>query len=183
MSAKKVKDLMLPLDEYAIVNEEATLLEAVLALDEAQEKLPASMQPHRAVLVVNFEGKVVGKLGHLAFLRALEPKYSLLGDLPTLSRAGLSSEFVSSMIENMRLWQEDLTDVCKQARNTKVKEVMRPVTENIDENASLSEAIHKMIMWQTLSILVRRKDNVVGILRLSDLYAELAKTMKETAEC
>ena len=87
------------------------------------------------------------------------------------------------MIENMRLWQEDLTDVCKQACHTKVKKVMRPVAENIDENASLSEAIHKMIMWQTLSILVRRKDNVVGILRLSDLYAELAKTMKETAEC
>ena len=181
MSAKKVKDLMLPLDEYAIVNEEATLLEAVLALDEAQEKLPANMQPHRAVLVVNFEGKVVGKLGHLAFLRALEPKYSLLGDLPTLSRAGLSSEFVTSMIENMRLWQEDLTDVCKQACHTKVKKVMRPVAENIDENASLSEAIHKMIMWQTLSILVKRRDEVVGILRLSDLYAELAKTMKETA--
>jgi len=63
-----------------------------------------------------------------------------------------------------------------------VKNVMHSVVENIDEEASLAEAIHKMIMWQTLSILVRRKGDVVGILRLSDLYTELATTMKESTE-
>jgi len=178
MNSKKVKELMLPINDYATVDEDASLLDAVITLDEAQARVPPGLQPHRAVLVVNKQGKIIGKLGHLAFLRALEPKYNLVGDLPTLSRAGLSSSFITSMIENMRLWQTDLLDVCRQAQNVRVKDVMHPVTENIDENAAISEAIHRMVMWQTLSILVTREGKVVGILRLSDLYKEIASIIK-----
>ncbi len=47
----QVKELMVPLEEYAILSEEATLLDAVHALAEAQTKLPPDRQPHRAVLV------------------------------------------------------------------------------------------------------------------------------------
>ena len=178
MNYKKVKELMLPIDDYATVDEDSSLQDAVITLDEAQARVPQGLQPYREVLVVNKQGKIIGKLGHLSFLRALEPKYDLVGDLPTISRAGLSSSFITSMIENLRLWQTDLLDVCRQAKNVRVKDVMHPVTENIDEDATISEAIHKMIMWQTLSILVTREDELVGILRLSDLYNEIANIIK-----
>ena len=56
---------------------------------------------------------------------------------------------------------------------------MRPVTESIDENASLCEAIHKIVILQTLSILVKRGREVIGLLRLSDLFDEIARQMKE----
>jgi hypothetical protein len=51
---------------------------------------------------------------------------------------------------------------------------MIPVTESIDENALLTEAIHRIVLWQTLSILVTRGGEVVGILRLSDLFDEIS---------
>ena len=53
METKTVKDLMLPLEEYAVVHEDATLREAMMALDQAQNRVHAGRQPHRAVLVAD----------------------------------------------------------------------------------------------------------------------------------
>ena len=181
MDTKRVKDLMLPLDEYAVVPEDATLVDALVALEKAQGALPPGRHPHRAVLVVDKDGSIVGKLGHLAFLKALEPKYGLLGDMQTLSRAGLSSEFITDMMANMRFWSDESSDIRRRAHAVKVKDAMRQVDENIDENASLMEAIHCLVMWQTLSALVTRQGQAVGILRLTDLFAAVSEYVRDDA--
>jgi CBS domain-containing protein len=178
MDAKTIKDLMVSLDEYAVVPEDATVLEALNALESAQENLPPGREPHRAVLVVDKRKKVVGKIGQLAFLRALEPKYLHLGDLKTLARAGLSEDFVDEMMENLSFLRGSLEDICRQAGSLRARDVMHPVSESIDENAPLAEAIHKIVLWQTLSILVTRRGEVVGILRLSDLFTAVSARIK-----
>jgi hypothetical protein len=174
MKTKLVKDLMLPLSEYAVVNENATILEALKALDDAQLRLPPGHFKHRAVLVADARGQIVGKLGHHGFLAALEPKYTVLGDVEKLSRVGLSEEFIHSMMDNYRFWQDNMEDLCRRARTVRIKEVMKPVEASIDENKSLTEAIHLLIMWQTLSLIVTHDDQVVGVLRLADLFREIA---------
>lgn len=182
MANKTVKDLMVPLDDYAVVPDDATLLEAVIALDKAQQKLPSGRQPHRAVLVTDRTGKIVGKIGQLAFLRGLEPKYNLLGDPGLLSRAGVRQEVITSMMEYYQLFQDDFPDLCMRGRMILVKDVMRRVAEHIGEEASLCEAIHQMVMYQTLSILVTRGEDVIGLLRLSDLYDEISTQMKKALQ-
>lgn len=178
---KKIKEIMLPLREYAVVSEEVTLLDAFLALDHAQTNLPADKHRHRAVLVKDKQGKIVGKLGHLGFLKALEPKYTILGNVKSLSKS-LSSEFIESMMENYRFWQDKPIEVHNRARQIKIKHVMKPAKESIDEDSTLAEAVHRMVMWQTLSILVTRESNVVGILRLSDLFVEVSDFIKSSAD-
>jgi CBS domain-containing protein len=182
MKSKEVQELMLPLTDYAVVSQDANLLEAAMALEEAQDKLPPGRQPHRAVLAIDQSGKIVGKLGHLAFLKALEPKYSSIGDLGALSRVGLSPDFIQSMMENMDLWKDNMTDICRRARSTRVREVMHPVVESVDLHATLSEALHKIIVNQTLSLLVTQHGEVIGILRLSDLYVEVVERIKNCTE-
>ena len=182
MQDKQVKDIMLPLSEYAVVGEHTTLADALLALEEAQAKLPKERQHNRAVLVKNKTGKIVGKIGHLGFLKALEPKYNTLGNVEQLSRAGINPQFVEMMLDNLSFWQDDLDIVCRRALTIKMKEIMTPVTENIDENSSLTQAIHHMIMWQALSILVTRTNEVVGILRLSDLFDKVSNLIRATSE-
>ena len=147
MPTSAIKDLMIPLREYATVHQDATLLQAMLALEESQDKKQGDVQPYRAVLVVDDRGDIVGKLGHRGFLQALEPKYGMVEDLDKLNRAGVSSEFISYMAESMRLWEEDLTDLGKLARSIKVRDVMHSVEENVDENISLMQAIHHLVMW------------------------------------
>ena len=60
----------------------------------------------------------------------------------------------------------------------KAADAMHPLSESVEESASLSDAIHKIVMWQHLSLLVTRGDEVVGLIRLSDLFDEIAFRIK-----
>ncbi len=182
MNKRKVKDLMIPLSEYAVVPENATLMEAITELDKAILKLPPGRQKHRAVLVADSNKKIVGKIGHQAFLKALEPKYKVLGDRETLDRVGLQDEFVESMMQHYQYFQDDLSDLCSRASNMKARDVMHHVSESVDEDDSLAEGAHKLIINHALSILVIRDEKVVGVLRISDLFEELTSEMKRLAE-
>jgi len=50
--------------------------------------------------------------------------------------------------------------------------------EYIDENATLGEAIHQMIAYPYLSLLVTSGDEVLGILRLSDVFTKICDVIK-----
>lgn len=182
MAIRKVKELMVPLSEYPAVAKNASLFEAVLALDRAQENLPPGRQPYRAVLVVDSDKRVVGKIGQLGLLKALEPQSTVVDDLATLNRAGVSDGTLDSAMKHYRLFQQEMSDLCLAARSLPVRNVMHPITEHIDYEASLCEAAHQMVVWQTLSILVTRGNETVGLIRLADLCDEVVKSMKTAAE-
>lgn len=177
MHAKHVKDIMTPLEEYTVVSEEDTLYDAFVALKKSKDNLKPGQHTHRAVLVVNKNNKIVGKLGHLGFLKALEPKYNVMGDLDMISKAGLDKDFISSMMSDFDLWQDELDDVRSRSKKIKMKNVMRRSTEFIDIDASMNEAIHKIVMYQMISIMVKKGDKVVGIVRLTDVYEELSRNI------
>lgn len=177
METKYVKDIMFPIDEYAVVSEEATLYDSFVALNKSQRNLPEGRQRHRAVVVADKNFKIIGKLGHLGFLKALEPKYGDMGNLEGISKSGVSKAFITSMMDNFGLWQSDMDDIVRRAHKIKIKDVMRPFSEHVDANETLGEAIHKIIIWETISILVTDGDDVVGILRVSDVFDEMSRNV------
>jgi CBS domain-containing protein len=175
-----VKELMVPLSEYATVSQEATLYDAVLALEKAQQIFEPEQHRHRGVLAFDKDNKIVGKLGQLEILKALEPKYAEMGELGPLSRAGFSPQFLKSMIEKFALWDKPLSDICSKAARMKVKDIMYTPTEGeyVGENASLGEAIHQLVMGHHQSLLVTRGEEIVGIIRLVDVFKEVCEVMK-----
>lgn len=170
MYRKLVKELMIPVAQYPTVHQDSTMYDALVALNKANENIPENQQNYRAVLVKDDEGKIVGKIGYISFLKALEPKYQKFFDTEKLSRLSLSEGFIDSMIESYNLWMDDPLDLCTIASNTKCTEIMNPIEQRIEENETIAQAIHKLIMWQTLSILVSKGEEIVGIIRLSDIY-------------
>lgn len=178
MENKKVKDLMIPSAVYPTVHKEADMIEAIRILEDYQKNLPENLHPYRALLVIDDNNKIIGKVGHLAFLKALEPKYGSFSDFDKLSKANLSDDFIDSLMDNYSFWQDNFLDICKKVQQIKIKEIMRPVTERIDQEASLLEAIHKIIMWESLSILVSKGDEVVGLIRISDIYHEITQYIR-----
>ena len=177
MEPISVKDLMVPLEEYATVSHDATLYDAVTALEEAQERLDRSMHKylHRAVLVLDDQNNVVGKISQLDVLKALAPKYREMGDGRSLSLAGFSPEFLKGMMDQERLWSGSLRDICSRAGEIGVKDFMYTPTkgEYIDEDAPLEEALHLLVMGNHHSLLVTRGERIVGILRLTDVFAAI----------
>ena len=182
MDTSKIKDLMVPLDEYVTVSQDATLYEAVLALEKAQEELDRTRYHylHRAILVYDEDRKIIGKISQLDILSALEPKYSEMGGSRSLSRAGFSPNFLKTMLEQYSLLDEPLKDVCRKAAGVKVRNFMYTPSEGeyVGEDASLREAIHSFVMGHHQSLLVTRGDDIVGILRLTDVFKLIFQTMK-----
>ena len=176
--AARVKDLMLSLSEYAVVDERATILEALEALEASQAQLPAGRQPHRAILVRRREGAIVGKLHYHACLRALVSERKVMVEQNLLDRAGVGDDLRDQSMRMLDLLTGDLINVCERARHVVVRDVCTPVAQSISEDASLFDAIAEFLAHQTLSLLVRRGTTTVGILRLSDLFDELARQIK-----
>jgi len=175
MKSMKVKELMVPLAEYATVSQEATLSEAVMALKEAQRNVDRDRDKHRAVLVLDDKGGVVGKLSQWDVIKGIEPKYDSIKELKDTSRYGFSPDFIRSMLDQYGLWRKPLDHLCRKAAEQKVKEMMVTPHENeyIREDASLDEAIHQLVIGRHQSLLVTRGEGIVGILRLSDVFKQI----------
>lgn len=180
-----VKEIMVPLSEYATILEDETLLKAVLSLKEAQEKFDPKRYRHRAIIVLDKSGKVVGKLSLHDIIEAFEPNYRQLkkdgGE--ALNRFGLSDIYLKSALEEYGLWSNTLSDLCRKAMNQRVKDVMYTLSEGefVAENESMDKAIHQLIVGRHQSLLVTSEDGqkIVGTLRLTDVFELVSKAMEE----
>jgi len=176
MQSILVKDLMIPLKDYATVSEDATLYEAVIALKEAQKNIDQSIYKHRAVLVYDAGGKIVGKLSQLDVLKALEPKYEDVFNPEGMDRYGINADYIRKMIRDLGLLKPPLDDICRIAADIKVKNVMYSPTEGeyVPEAATLSEAVLLLLAGHHQSLLVSREKEIVGIIRLTDVFEKIS---------
>jgi len=177
----KVKDLMVPLSEYATISQDASIFDAVSALEKAQEEFDATRYRHRAILVLGPGGKVIGKLSQWDLLRSLEPKYEEMKDSRGLTKLGFSKTFMLSMLETYKMFDKPMEAICRKAAQQKVRTYMHAPTEGeyIDEQAALNEAIHLLVLGHHQSLLVTRNGEIVGILRLTDVFAAVFHAMKQ----
>jgi len=175
-----IKALMVPLEEYPTVSEESSVYDAVIALEKAQDEFDKTRYRHRATLVRDERKRIVGKVSQWDLLRSLEPKYEGFGDMRSTSLSGLSPLLIKSMMESSGLWQDDLDFLCHRVAGKKVKDIMyRPTEgEKVEENATLGEALHTLIAGHHQSLLVTRDKDIVGILRLTDMFKLVCERIK-----
>ena len=177
-----VKDLMVPLSEYATVPEGATLFEAIMALEQAQEQFDHTKYRHRAVLVLDKNKRVIGKLSQLDVLRAIERKDEQFEQIRDLKQFKFSNKFIYALREQHRLAWPILKDAYKTAASMKVENFMQAPSdgEYVDETTSMDTAIHQLVSGTHLSLLVTRNKEIVGILRMSDVFGAVFHAMKES---
>ncbi len=170
MKTTLVKDIMVPLSEYATVPEDATLIDAVAALKKSQANFDQAKYRHRAILVLDDDDNIVGKVNFQCILKALEPKYEEMLSDSGPTHMGFTRKYQRAMIESFKLWQDPLDQLCEKAAHTKVKTFMvsHKETEMIEPEATLGEGIHQLVLGHHQSLLVTKDKKVVGILRLTD---------------
>ena len=181
MKTRMVSDLMVPLQEYATVSEEASLHAAVLALEEAQKKFHQNRYKHRAILVLDESRRVVGKISQLDVLKGLESGYKKMGDFKGISHTGFSTEFIKSMVDKYDLWKKPLEEICRRSPHIKVKDIMYTPTEGeyVPMDATLDQALHQLVVGHHQSLLVTKDGGeIVGILRLTDVFQEISEMIK-----
>jgi CBS domain-containing protein len=180
MKSIKVKEVMIPLADYAIVSEGATLYEAVLALEGAHGEGSAQHDKYRAVLVLDESNRLVGKLNVWDVLKGIEPRYRDMAYPRETPVQGFGSDFIKSMLETYGLWRKPLSELCSKASELNVREFMHVPSEAeyIREEATLDEAMHQLVVGHHQSLLVISDDNIVGILRLIDVFKAICDAIR-----
>jgi hypothetical protein len=179
-----IQELMRPVEQFPRISDQANFHEAVLALEKAQEEFRAGKAPQRILLVEDKKGTIVGKLSPMDLVRGLEPKYDKIDSLGDDIRFGLP-QVVRSMKEDYRLWQEPLGELCRKAGNIKVENMLNipGKTQSVKLTERLDNAFHLFVTARHDSLYVMDGDDIVGLLRFSDVYAAICKVVKacETA--
>lgn len=180
METPKVRDMMIPVSEYVVIEEGGVLTDAFVALEEfSRDKGKA--RPHRDVLIAR-EGVVVAKLTMLDMFKAFEPKYEHVDPARYQGRT-LTTELVEKLISEFGLWAEEGTPLCQKAGTCKISEAMHlpEQAEFVEEDDSVQLALHRYILGVHQPLLVRKNGTVTGVLRLGDVFNFLRNQMMECA--
>jgi len=178
---KKIKDIMVPIEEYHTIDQEAELRAAMRIVKKDNEDLKAGKirSFHKTLFVTGRKGKIVGKLSMHDFVQGLIPEQA---KAPELSRAFYSvlSSRALEVEEEVRDFQQrfewlhhGFLELVKQEGGKKVKEVMSPVHPVLKEEDSINHAIYAMFKEKVRRPLVVRHGQIVGVVDSIHIFNEL----------
>ncbi|MEJ2716628.1 MAG: CBS domain-containing protein [Deltaproteobacteria bacterium] len=177
----KVRDLMIPLSDYAVVNVNDPLKDAALCLRrvycEAQTG-SCTEAGHRSALVLDDDDKLVGILDFKSILSVFIPE--IAGGLTEKLKAlGVTITFAEA--DAVDLDEANLSLRARVIKNAEVpvKQVMLKVRGTIHPDADVLQAL-KMIYQNKITVLpVVDGDTLIGIVRDSDLFLNVASILAD----
>ena len=160
---RKVKDLMISIEDYGTISPEASISDAFAVLDTGE---------HRALLVIDENNEAVGQLSYRDVLVGLEPKYA--------TTMWGHSWFTSETFKDYPVfyYEGEFSGQSKAEAQKKVKEIMSPIKVSVDEDATLAEAVHIMVTQNIGRLPVMKDDKLVGMIRLLEIFDEIKKAVK-----
>lgn len=181
MEKMKVRELMVPIEKFPQILQSAAFYEALLALEDAHKKYLTEESEQRILLVKDENGKVVGKISPIDLIRGLEPEYDEVEIEKDFARFGLGYA-IKSMREQYRLWQTPFSDLCRKAKDVQIKDFITKASIE-DQSVKIDDALAKAFDWFVMgrhdSLFVFDGEEIVGLLRFSDVYKKVSTTMKE----
>jgi CBS-domain-containing membrane protein len=180
MEKLRVRDLMIPADRFPRISSRTSFYEAVRALETAQQKYKAGEAEQRILLVEDDDKNIVGKLSPIDLLRGLETNYNRVVAEKTLSSFGFSNIW-KTIQEDYDLWGNPFHDLCRKAAEVQVKDFLKGPSEGqtVEVDDLMAKCFHLFVMNRHDSLFVVDGDRIVGLLRFSDVYLEVSRTMKE----
>jgi CBS domain-containing protein len=167
MIASDVRDIMVPLENYPQVHEDATLRDAFAALRAGAE----AGRFYRHVLVLNQHEQLIGMIGMRNLLRGLFPDYLRADEHSRFE--GASSDVAGLAM----LWRETCREQCQVAGTNRVRDFMSEVKATIAIDAPVTLAAYLMVSRGVSMLPVIEKDRVVGACRLPDVFNEASEVV------
>jgi len=181
MKTIPIKELMVPISEYATIHEYANMADAMRAFESEKRKYGNAPYRFHSLVVIDDNRHVVGRLSQVDMMRALEPGYREMGESRWMGRTTLSLNMLQKLREQLQLWEQPLEAMYAAMSHAKVKDYMQAPTEGefVSETDTLNIAAHRIIMGRHHSLLVTRDEEIVGILRSTDLFNALYDMMEQ----
>jgi len=183
MEKMKVKDIMIAADQFPKISENASFYEAVFELERVQKRYLSGESAQRILLVKNEAGKITGKLSPIDLFRGLETNYDRVDVEESLRRFGLQYVW-KSMQDDYSLWENPFKDLCRKTANVKIRDFINtPPSKGqcVAPDDALAKCFHLFVMNRHDALFVVHRDEIIGLLRFSDVYRRASQTMKECA--
>ncbi len=178
MENRRVKDVMILVDEYPHVSTDSTLLEAMETMDEARVDFNGRSSLPRVVLVFDRDSKLCGVARRRDLMRGLLPP-SMVGQSWHHSKEMFSVEMDSILTEvsykSLAAGIHDRAQKC-------VSGVMRPIENTVDYDDHITTVIFCMVKNDLSIIPVVIGEKVVGVVRSVDVLHEIAGLLLAEAE-
>ena len=175
-----VKELMRSIDEFPHISSQATFMEAVEALEKADQEFKSGQAPQRILLVYDVMEKIVGKMSPMDVVQGLEPNYPKI-DLPkSTPYYRLVQMSMESMKKDFRLWHKPLGELCKKAYDIKIHDFIKMPTPDhvVKADDKMDAAFHLFVIGRHDSLFVQDGEEIVGLIRFSDVYKKIKETMR-----
>ena len=159
---RKVRDLMIPLDDYDSISQDKSIKDAFGVMEKTG---------HHAILILDKDNQPIGKLSYRDLLIGLEPKYNM--------RMWGDSWLTPVTFENYPVFYYggEFAGRCKTAAGKLVGEIMSPLGTAIDADASLAKAVHMMVSENIGRMPVAEGAKIVGMIRLIEIFEEIKKVI------
>jgi CBS domain-containing protein len=179
---KRVKDIMIPIEEYDTVSISARLCDAVSILKRNHEEIKSCGEGsyHKTLFVVDGADKIVGKISMYDLIRGLvpeaakPPQVSRAYHLMRSSRAQEVASEVSDFQEEYKWLHNTFFDLVTQESQKRVEDVMSKVEKSIiDEADRINHAVYIMFKEDVRQQVIFRGTKAVGVINLHVIFDEL----------
>ena len=179
METKLVREVMIPIESYVTVQEEDSLFDVIQTLESS--KATNKGRAHRDAVVVDQDGKFIGKVTMIDIFRALEPNYNKI-DVDEIVAGGkgeLTEDVITAAYKDFDLWVAPSKTICERGQAKKVSEVMHVPTasEYIMEEESIEKALHLYVLGAHQPLIVKKGETVTGMLRFGDIFEVIRENL------
>ncbi len=168
-----VRDIMLPIEGYTIIDEDSSVYQAICALQEVRTSLMEANhlldRGHRSILVFNKNKDLIGFLSPRNLLKAILPPYLSAPKMATADSLQFSTIF----------WRGLFTSRVKELKDIPVKDIISGTPVIIDANLNLMEAAYALLHARRKRLAVRDGEKITGVLREQELFKEIVINMSE----
>ena len=172
-SMKRIREVMVPVDQYPSVRDTDTLGQAIAVISAAELDMEGRVSQPRLLLVFDAIDVLVGYARRRDIMRGLEPQF--LVNQPLKYR---KMDFAVPADPNLSELPYDRTvSRIRQQANRPVSDVMLPIPTIIDADDHLMKAIHEMVTMNLYLIPVIHEKKLVGVVRSVDMIHELAQLL------
>ena len=176
-----VRDLMVPIDRYAVTTVDQTLGEAIPNLRKLYCEVEwgkCTEAGHRTILVLDQTGNLVGILDFKTILSGPIPE--IAGGLTArLEALGVSIAFAQADSANLDEARMGFRARVIKNAETRVGDVMLKIRGTIKADARLIEALKTIYKNKITVVPVYEDDRLVGVLRDSDLFLAVSDILME----
>ena len=175
-----VKEIMIPILNYVTVRKSDNLT-AVLRAIEARREADQG-HAHRDAIVVDENGRFAGKVTMIDIFRSLEPNYQGAKKKEDRQKT-LTDAFVRNAVKDLKLWLEPVESICERGGKVTVAAAMHipEKSEYLEEDDSLEKAMNYFVMGVHQPLIVRKGDDVTGILRFGDVFEAVREELVNCA--